>query len=181
MPFSADITLPREVEPRFPSRCVRCLGDVDRTMEYRGSRFSWSEVLFVWVWVFRDRVVCEVPVCDACRPALRGRKRLELAVLVGVAAPVAGLLYPWLRQYELGRQWDKLITVAVGCAAVSPYFVWSVLRPPAFDMSVRRDVVQYEFASEGYATLFVADNAAHVVEVDGEFDSSADSVQEESR
>ena len=46
-----------------------------------------------------------------------------------------------------------------------PYIVWSVFRPPLFDLTVRAELVEYEFASEEYARRFVEANEAQVVDV----------------
>ena len=161
MPLSTDITLPRDVTPAFPQHCVGCLGEASGHMQFRGSRSSLAGLAFFWTRILSRRVRCEVPTCDRCRAGMRRRRWLELSVLLGVAAPVVAVGLPLLKQYDLGRQWDKLIIVAVGCVAVAPYFVWSVLRPPAFDMTVRRDVVEYEFANEHYAALFELANEGH--------------------
>ena len=55
-----------------------------------------------------------------------------------------------------------------------PYFVWSVLRPPLFDMTVKKDVVDYEFADRGYAALFWQANQDDVVSVDGLYEEGED-------
>lgn len=181
MPFSTDIALRREAEPRFPSQCVRCLADDPDRMKFSGSRFSWAEVFFFWLWLFRKRVRVEVPVCDACRPAVRWRKWLELAVLLGATIPAVVLLYPWLKQFDLGRQWNKLIVLAVVVVALMPYFLWSVLRPPAFDITVRDEVVEYEFANADYAALFWEQNQEMVEHVEGFDDDDGDDDDEEPR
>lgn len=149
----------------FPPLCVRCLSDRPGLMPFAGSRFSWGQVFFFWLWLLRKRVRCEVPVCDRCRPAVRRRKALELLLLVGVTAGVVVAIYPWLKDLDLGRQWSKLIVLAAVLVGMLPYILWSVLCPPAFDLTVKEDVVDYEFASEDYARRFVEANADEVVDV----------------
>ncbi len=170
MPFSVDVALPKVIEPSFPPVCVGCREEAPRTMRFRGSRFSWAELLFVWLWLFRKREQRDVPVCEACRPVVRRRRWLEAGLLVAATWLAMHFLYPWLKEQDLGRQWNKLILLAVVFAAMFPYFVWSVLRPPLFDMKVKKDVVDYEFADRGYAALFWHANQGDVVSVEGLYD-----------
>ena len=165
MPFSTDVRVPRDVEPVFPPFCARCLSDRPGLMTFYGSRFSWGQLFFFWLWLLRKRVRCEVPICDRCRPAVRWRKRLELLLMVGLTSAVVVSIYPWLRQLDLGRQWNKLIVLVAVVVGLLPYILWSIFRPPAFDLTVKDDVVDYEFGNEGYADRFVAANADQVVEV----------------
>jgi len=174
MPLSTDITLSKHVEPVFPPVCVRCLAGDPGVVKYSASRFSWAEVFFIWLWLFRKRVRHEVPVCDACRPAVRWRKALELTVLLGATAVAVVFLYPWLKQFDLGRQWNKLIVLAVVVVALLPYFLWSVARPPAFDMTVGDDEVEFEFANEDYAHLFFEANYDDDDDDEGEDDYGDD-------
>jgi hypothetical protein len=174
VPLSIDVTLPKDAAPEFPSVCVGCCAQTSRFMRFRGSRFAWAELLFVWSWLFRKREKRDVPVCSSCRPVVRRRRWLEAGLLVAATWPAVSLLYPWLKEHDLGRQWNKLILLAVVFAAMFPYYVWSVLRPPLFDMTVRKDMVEYEFATRRYAEQFLLANADAVVQVEGLDDDDDD-------
>jgi len=163
MGLSTDISMPRDVEPVFPPMCARCLSDRPGLVTFYGSRFSWGQVWFVWLWLLRKRVRCEVPICDDCRPAVKRRRGLELLLLVGVTASVVVTIHPWLDQLDLGRQWNKLIVLASVVVGLLPYLIWSVFRPPVFDLTVKEDLVEYEFANEAYAQRFFDANEDQVV------------------
>ncbi|MEC7724394.1 MAG: hypothetical protein VYD05_02690 [Planctomycetota bacterium] len=165
MPLSTDVTMSRDVEAVFPPLCVGCLSDRPGLVAYHGSRFTWGRVFFAWLWLLRKRVRCEVPICDGCRHAVHRRKWVELLLLVGVASGVVAMIFPWVQSLDLGRQWSRLIVLAAVLLGWLPYIVWSVFRPPLFDLTVRAELVEYEFASEEYARRFVEANEAQVVDV----------------
>ena len=165
MPLSTDVSLPRDAEAVFPPRCVGCLSDRPELVTFHGSRFTWGRVFFFWLWLLRKRVRCEVPICSDCRPAVRRRKFVELLLLVGVASGVVVTIYPWLQTLDLGRQGSKLIALAAVLVGWLPYIVWSIFRPPLFDLTVGEDLVDYEFANADYAERFVEANEDQVVDV----------------
>ena len=165
MPLSTDVTMPKDVDAVFPPLCVGCLSDRPGLVAFHGSRFTWGRVFFAWLWLLRKRVRCEVPICDGCRPAVSRRKWVELLLLVGVASGVGVMIFPWVQSLDLGRQWSRLIVLAAVLLGWLPYIVWSVFRPPLFDLTVRAELVEYEFASEEYARRFVEANEAQVVDV----------------
>ena len=84
---------------------------------------------------------------------------------MGVASGVIVTIYPWLQTLDLGRQGSKLIALAAVLVGWLPYIVWSIFRPPLFDLTVGEDLVDYEFANADYAERFVEANEDQVVDV----------------
>lgn len=162
MPMSVDVRLPRSVEPQFPPLCCRCLSpNPEERVRCSASRFSWWELLFVWLWWFRKPVRCHVPVCARCRPKLRRRKLLDVVALVAIVAISLLVVYPFAKSMDLSRQWQKLAALGGAFVIGFPYFLWAVLRPPSFDMTVRQEHVEYEFGNPDYAgEFFVANEGA---------------------
>tara|TARA_R110002073_G_scaffold89097_2_gene211339 strand:+ start:366 stop:944 length:579 start_codon:yes stop_codon:yes gene_type:complete len=160
MPMSTDVRLPREQEPVFPPQCCRCLAeDPEHRVRFSASRFSWAQVFFVWVWLFRKSIKHEVPACGACRGPMRRRKWLELLAFVGVGVLAMSIVIPWVQSMGLNRQWRKLVGIGVAIVIAIPYIIWCVIRPPAFDMTVKEDYVEYEFANGIYARRFAECNS----------------------
>jgi hypothetical protein len=159
MPLSTDIRLPKDREPVFPEHCCRCFADEpEHTLRFSASRFSWSQLFFFWVWLFRKSVKHDVPVCDGCRGKVRRRKWLEWLLYIVVVGAAVVLMQPWLKSMELSRQWQKIALIGGVFVCALPVILWSVLRPPAFDMTVGEDHIEYEFANLRYAMLFVLFN-----------------------
>ncbi|MFT4514526.1 MAG: hypothetical protein ACI91B_003237 [Planctomycetota bacterium] len=178
MPMSTDISLPKEQEPVFPPLCCRCLAsDPEHKVRVSASRFSWAQLFFVWIWLFRKSVKHEVPLCDACRGPVRWRKSLEILVLVAVAVLALTFVVPWIKSMGLSRQWQKIATYGGAFVFAIPYILWCVFRPPAFHMTVGDEHVEYEFADEDYAMQFAACNpgaASDDIYIDGDDDDEFD-------
>lgn len=157
--MSTDIRLPKEQEPVFPPQCCRCLAEEPEHMvRFSASRFSWAQLFFFWVWLFRKRVRHHVPICAKCRTPVRWRKFVEVVVLITVVWLAVAIVVPWIKSFGLNRQWQKLATYGGAFVFAIPYILWWVFRPPAFDMTVGDDYVEYEFANGRYARRFAESN-----------------------
>jgi len=172
--MSTDVILRQRQEPVFPAVCCRCLSDdPDETLKFSARRFSWWQVFFIWIWWLRKPVRLEVPCCSGCRPIMRRRRWLELVVYIGLAALSFAVVMPWLKSIGASRQWQK-IGVFLGVMVLGvPFFFWAVTHPPAFDMTVREDEVEYEFANTDYARLFADANPgyrSHDLDWEAEFE-----------
>lgn len=178
MPMSTDVSLPRGSEPIFPSCCCRCLApDAEQTVRFSASRFSWWQVFFVWIWWFRKAVRHEVPCCAECCPSIRRRKWLELIVYASLLVVSLAVVMPWLKSMGASRQWQKIGVFGGAMVFGVPFFVWTVVRPPAFDMTVGDEHVEYEFANADYARMFADGNPGYCSEDLGsedEFDDEDD-------
>jgi fatty acid desaturase len=166
MPMSTDVRLPRDKVPVFPDACCACgAAKPGDTVEWKGRRVRLAELLFPWLWFFGKRAVVKVPVCAACRPRVLATRRW-LAVLLVVAIGLAmAFVFPLAKSFGFGRKTTKVIVLAMVVVVLLPYFLWSVLHPPAFDITVGKDHVDYEFASREYALRFRDANAASVLRV----------------
>lgn len=154
MALSTDVTLPRDVEPEFPDSCVGCgLDAPGRTWSFAQRTSSWLGLFGLWIG---RRHVVQVPCCADCEATLRTlhRKRFVWTVVVTIVALIA--IMPAL-QY-LDRPFRKPAAVVLVLVALSPTILMELFRPPAFDLFVRRDTVDYEFADAGYAQAFHALN-----------------------
>ena len=158
MAFALDVTLPKGEQAEFPPRCVRCLEQPDGAVKFAGRAFSWWDLLWAWMFLFQKPVKVEVPVCRACRARVRWRRWLDRLVYLVVTVVVIWLVYPYLRQLDLGRQWSKLAALAAVLVALLPWLVIAVLFPPAFDLTVHKEDVDYEFANARYAADFYLAN-----------------------
>lgn len=162
MPLSTDVILPLEHEPVWPPVCCRCLADrADYTVQFAGRRFSWWQVLFVWLWWTRKPVRHEVPCCVDCRPRIRQRKVFEFFAYVGLVVLALAIVMPWLQSIGASRQWQKLGVFAAVMILGIPFFIWTTVRPPAFDLTVREDKVEFEFGNERYARMFADSNPGY--------------------
>jgi len=167
MVMSFDVKLPRDVQPVFPQHCCRCMApSPDARMRFSASRFSWWQVLFVWLWWLRKPVRHEVPVCSDCRPRMRRRKVLEVLAIIAIAVVAILLVMPRMKDAGVGRQWQKLGAIAAFFVIGLPFFVMQAVWPPAFDMTVGEDEVEYEFGNHDFAAAFLVENAEHLDLVD---------------
>ena len=155
MPLAIDVRLPRDQEAVFPAACCCCLTKYpEHQVLFSRRRFRWVEAFFFWLWLFRKPFRCEVPVCERCRPRVRRQKRLEMVALIVITGVAFVVIVPWFRSMGLGRQWQKLAMLAAIVVIGFPYFWWSLMRPPAFDLTVGDGWVEYEFANVDYAERF---------------------------
>lgn len=163
MPLSTDVRVPRDLEVRFPSRCVGCGEDpAGGTWRVTGRTASWLSLVTPWIG---RRFAIDVPCCDRCRPGLaRARRRRAwgsaLATL-GVTLAALVLLDP-----EPGP-WRRPLVVAVVVVALVPTLVYEALHPHAFDLHVRRRDVDLEFRDPQLAAEVAelnADGGAELVD-----------------
>ena len=159
MPMSTDVTLPRDATPVFPDFCCVCAAPRPGSwFEARGRRIHFAELLMPWLWFFGVRVTVNVPVCAGCRPgAIAGRRWAQVVMLLWLVA-VAALVLPWLDTLGLARGTKRLVGGLALLAGSAPVVLWWVLRPPAFDLTVGKQSIDYEFASRDYALRFLAAN-----------------------
>ncbi|MCG8508271.1 MAG: hypothetical protein MI741_03500, partial [Rhodospirillales bacterium] len=82
MPLSTDIRIPRNLEPDWPDRCVRC-GEPHPTRQARLWTHSigwWSVLLLPWARPY----TLKVPVCDRCIGPMRFNRLLRVLITWGV-------------------------------------------------------------------------------------------------
>ncbi len=160
MPMSTDVRLPRDATPVFPDFC--CVCDAPRpgsSLDVKGRRIHWTELWMPWMWFFGKRVTVTVPVCAGCRPQAVAGRRWRTVVLLAWLLLVAAIALPWLDTLGLARGVKRFVGGLVLLVGAAPVIVWWVVRPPAFDLTVGKNSIDYEFASVDYGRRFRARNA----------------------
>ena len=160
MPMSTDVRLPRDATPVFPDFC--CVCDAPRpgsSFDVKGRRIHWTELWMPWMWFFGKRVTVTVPVCAGCRPQAVAGRRWRTVVLLAWLLLVAAIALPWLDTLGLARGVKRFVGGIVLLVGAAPVIVWWVVRPPAFDLTVGKNSIDYEFASVDYGRRFRARNA----------------------
>ncbi len=160
MPLSTDILLARHRSPVFPDRCCVCgkprPGDTI-PVSRRSSLIGW-DLLMPWLILMRRPVRRAAPACAPCRvEAIRYRRVQGVVFVVAVTVAVVFVM-PWVKSFGWSRGQTRLASLLLVTLAVAPVIVWHMLRPRAFDISVKRDTVEYEFADADYAADFRAAN-----------------------
>ncbi|MFN9758349.1 MAG: hypothetical protein ACK58X_18245 [Planctomycetota bacterium] len=159
MPMSIDVSLPRAAAPVFPDAC--CVCDAARpgsSFEAKGRRTSGFEFLLPWLWFVGPRVRVTVPACAGCRPQALASRRWRTVILVAWLAAALYFVMPWIKSFDLPRALARPLGVLAVLASKAPLVAWWTFRPPAFDLTVHKDTVEYEFASRAYALRFLACN-----------------------
>ncbi len=162
MPWSTDVSLPRDQTPLFPDHCVVCLVErPERTIAVTQATASVFGIARAFIWFLllipADKVKAQAPICPRCR-------RSELASrwwwrVIGLGLVAAGITTScWL--YPAG---GKLMMLGFAIAACLPWIVLRVLLPPAFDLTVSRRSVDYEFRSSEYAEEFAELNGGEAI------------------
>lgn len=152
MPLSTDVSLPKSQEPVFPDKCIVCHAESPgNTVKIGTNSVSWSSVL---LWWFGSWYRVKVPACKTCAFRLQARRQGAMVVCLILTAVVVFFLAPWLTPLVAKplRRWVLMIGVLL---CLSPFFLWEVLFPPAFEMTAFTDSVDYEFRDANYAEQFM--------------------------
>jgi hypothetical protein len=150
MPLAATIKLPRDAEPRFPDRCVRCgATGPERRVRIWTTTISVAAVMSL---LFCRPFSVRVPVCRTCAPRLRVARLMRLAVTLAlIVAGVTAAIW-LLGTYEgAGRRY---IAVGIAILCIMPFFMLEAFFPPPIDVTAYSTTVDYEFADEAYADEF---------------------------
>src|SRR5262245_37717318 len=163
--LSTDIKLPRSAEPVFPDRCVVCRKPQPggRTRVRRTAASWWGAVIPILHLVsLFDGHVAHVPACSGCGLKLHAQAWWRFLAMIAIA-----IVFVWLGAEVVGpwvpRPLLKWVMIAATLLALLPWFVWQVLFPLAFDMTVETEEVTYEFANPQYAVDFSLINSQHEV------------------
>jgi len=152
---STDVRLPRQVDPDFPDRCVACgRGEPGSTFRVRRRPMRWFSVVTILPGGRRHEV--HAPACEPCVD--RMVRRRILSITVSLALGITGVFLVMTLLDEVDRAYRKLVGIGGAILALSPWILIEVLWPPAFDTTVFKDSVDYEFADEDYAEEFEALN-----------------------
>ncbi len=163
MPMSTDIKLRRDAEPAWPDRCVCCgREEPSDRVRLRAMTSGWANVLLLGG--FGRRYTAHAPACWDCARRVRLVRWVRTIVtwcltLVGVFLAMkimGGYRGPF-------RKWFALL-VAFVC--LTPWFFWQVFFPPAIDITVAAESVDFEFKDEDYAFEFAQLNAESMCDDD---------------
>jgi hypothetical protein len=162
MALSTDITLTRHYLPTFPNKCIRCHCLPDSTIKIAQNSQNPFLVFFLPIlWIFGWSRV-EVPICKKCKPRFRlQRWGRELGCWVLILTAV-WFIYPHFKDWS--RFTRRIVVGALVIIAITPYVLAEVIWPRIFETTARKDSVDYEFASAGYAAEFHELNEEHVLE-----------------
>jgi hypothetical protein len=147
------IRLPREKDARFPNICVVCLLDNPNDVLWF-SVPTWRQAVgtpLAWLWP--DAAVW-LPICSDCKRRLildrSLRNVLKWVLLIGTMLAV---FYPL--SFFLSGAWSIAVALVVTVVVISAStHVQSYAVPPAFDMLVSGDVIDYRFRDETYSGQF---------------------------
>jgi hypothetical protein len=162
--MSIDVRLSTTAVPRFPDRCVGCGADAP------------GRVVTVWAWrvpiwvlltgialFFTRARRTKVPACRRCGWRLRFRRLFETGAMIALVVAGMGLAARFSPQApKLLRKVALIVGAVVG---LLPYVYWVATHPAAFDVTLERDAVVYEFRDPLYAMEFAGLNEADVAPV----------------
>ena len=157
MAMSHSVTLPKEIRPRFPVRCVfsdEPHPDSSATIWTLGGGFlSWFSILFA-----RPHRVT-FPIMSRHKTRFFVCRYLSFAWFLAAVVVAVFLVMPYLETRGIEGKLPLMLGVLF---VVSPFILVRVFVPPRFDITVAADNVEYEFASRLYADEFLSlnENAA---------------------
>ncbi|MFN6401877.1 MAG: hypothetical protein ACK449_18465 [Planctomycetota bacterium] len=160
-----DVNLPRDHQPVYPNRCVRCHCDPQGN-----SIVLWTHMVGWWTFLllfFGWPVSTTVPACRSCKLQIRVQ-RLGLWIFMLLLSFIfMWFVWPMVDDFvpKVAGKW-----VAVGMIMICalPFFIWQLIVPPCFDFTAYQQSIDYEFKDHDYAVEFANLNRhADWVKVDG--------------
>jgi hypothetical protein len=157
MPLSHDVTLPRSQPPVFPHLCVSCLKPPETLLAVSTRSIGWWTLAFL---TSGRRIQYDVPVCHSCLRRIRHERRLRF--WANAAFILAGVLVAVLLLGRYHGPFRKHLACAIVLVCCLPLIFWETFRPPAIDLTVGPNSIDYEFRNKQYAEAFAASNGAIV-------------------
>ena len=152
MPLSTDITLPAEVEPVFPDRCVVCDCESRKRAKIAVDTQNVLLSFFVPILSMFGWKKIEFPVCEACNGEFFRQRWIRSIICWSIICVVVFVTLPYFK--GMNHLFAKLSVIASGLAAIIPHIVFEVFFPRWFDVTASKHETKYEFRSEDYATDF---------------------------
>jgi hypothetical protein len=148
-----EITLPREVQPMFPKRCVVC--NQPNNNEFVEVESKLSEENDPKKWELLGRNVTKVPAHSDCYRGMKhGVLKRKILYISLIIVCVVGLslmeTYDVLIHFEI----NKITLVIVGLILSIPIFILEEKFPPPFELRVSEKKVKYGFKNKDYAIEF---------------------------
>jgi len=164
MPLSTDITLPAEVQPVFPDRCVVCDCETIKRSKIAVDTQNGLLSFFVPIMSLFEWKKIEFPVCEDCSGKFFRQRWFRTLVCWTIIGIVVFVTLPYFQ--GLNRSITKLAILAIALAAIIPHMIFEVFFPRWFDVTASKQTTQYEFKSEDYATDFYALNRVAYPEIE---------------
>ena len=152
--MSEVVTLDRNIDPRFPKNCVRCArpGPESELTITRRHETLFNAFGLLPLGTSRSFVV---PACAPCASLLRRRYRIDslTTLAAGCLAALLALTGHRLWAWPLTRTF-------VGVALVLTIAITTARRlmPAAFDITVEKSHVDFEFRDANHAAVFRTQN-----------------------
>jgi hypothetical protein len=156
MPLSTDITLPAEIEPIYPDRCVVCDGETTNRIRISvGTQSPLLSFLVPIMSLFGWKKIA-FPTCKNCTGKFYRQRWIRTAICWTIIAVVVYFCMPYFKGVD--RTATKLALIAIALAAIVPNIIFELCFPRWFDVTESKHTTCYEFRSEDYATDFYALN-----------------------
>ena len=171
--FTVDITLPGDVTPVFPNRCIHSdVEPADDVVTIKASKTNVLGLFLPFVQFGGPKVELQVPIRREHKAAFR-RQREGRALLAFVLL-LFGIfvVYPHFD----GGGFERWIAVLLACLFLIPALVVELVWPRSFDVTHHGEKVDYEFKSKDYALRFAVLNHDHVLDIEMPGEEDADEV-----
>jgi hypothetical protein len=155
MSGSTNVTLTKSHTPIFPPCCVVCgAPNPGKTARFVTWGVRW------WVWLIflpSEFFSVKVPACPFCGWRLQFVRLLNSVIIIAAALVAAWYIWPYVKDHVPRglRLWAQ---VGIALFVLLPKFIYDVVYPPAFDATIEKDRVTYEFRHPGVAAMFAGQN-----------------------
>lgn len=147
------VKLPRSQEPTFPDRCIVCGREHPGTFTRVSNReASWLGLI---IWFSGKKVTVHVPACRWCGRRLHAHQWLNVALTLIVATAISFGLRPYVVPWLPIRSVRSIVMMGLFVLGTIPTLVLWRFFPPAFELLVDSDEIDYEFKDSRYAEDFV--------------------------
>lgn len=156
-----EVRLPLAAAAMFPDACCNCLRTFPGERLSVHARELWLlELRMPSRWFSGGDERWHAPICAACRPAAARQRTVQTVLLLAVFAGLVVVLQPWISELDTESGNKIGLGAAVGVMFLAAAKACLHLRPPAFDVRLRRDEVVYRFRNVDYGRLFLHANGA---------------------
>ena len=141
MTLSTDITLPANIQPVFPSRCVVCGEESSDTAKISADAQGFIVSFFVPLMSLLGRKKIEFPICPECKPRFFRQRWIRSLICWSIIIVVVFVALPYFQGWN--RSVTKLAVLGIGIAAVVPQLIFEVFFPRWFDITASKETVDY--------------------------------------
>ncbi len=164
MALSTDITLPKEVKAKFPDKCIVCQEKPDSTIKITQNSSNPLLAFFMPLLMLFNLSRLEVPICISCKKRFLFQRWSRQIISFVVAMIAIFLITPYFSDWsELTR---KLAVGGIVLLIIMPIIILEVIWPRIFDITTRKNSVDYEFSDSDYGLEFYELNKENVIKLD---------------